>query len=87
MKYVVLFFIFFISLSSYAQAPGLDNLRLNAINFDKHWCLYLRELFGCESDFNSPIDKDHCLPSRAIIDYRAFDESRKEAKKVFGFKD
>lgn len=58
-----------------------DDLRISALEFDRHWDTYIRKLFGC--DLKGPTTPETCLESRATVDYMAFKRSRERAKKVF----
>ena len=66
---------------SRAQLEQDDTLRRQAVEFDKHWGLYLRNLFGCEP--TGPTTEETCDPSRGYIDYASFSKARDLAKKIF----
>lgn len=61
--------------------PVNHNLLLRAISFERHWDVFIRELFGCT--LTGPTDAEHCNVGRGKINYREFKLVREEAMKLF----
>lgn len=61
------------------DAP-IDDLKVKALHFDKHWNLYIRELFGCPEDGDTTVETCKITPT---VNYGEFLKARQEAKKVF----
>jgi hypothetical protein len=65
------------------MAAELDESRVRAMEFEKHWNTYIRRLFGCEEE-GAITRTDQCKPVLGQIDYKAFLKSKDRAKRVFG---
>jgi hypothetical protein len=52
-----------------------------ALEFDKHWGIALRKMFGCP--LVGDTNKETCSSGRAVIDYVEFGKAREMAKILF----
>lgn len=62
-----------------------DKQRTDAVAFDIHWDVYIRDLFGCErtGDLNPETCKEH----RALVNRREFHKAREAAKSLFDLRE
>jgi hypothetical protein len=55
----------------------------NIQKFEKHWQVFLKELFGCKDV--GLVSPESCKPSEGKIDYAAWEKARKAAKDMFEY--
>lgn len=85
LKKLLMLLTIFLTTSVVAQGPEIE-LMHKALAFEKHWDVYIRNLFGCKPapEVTSPYT---CNPSIGFVDYAAFIRSRSAAAKLFEFKE
>jgi hypothetical protein len=75
------FLLILILLPLFAQSPELDDLKTRVWNFEKHYDIFVRKLYGCP--LTGPATKDNCLYKNSTVDYAAFTKAQAAAKKLF----
>ncbi len=75
------FFLLFITLTLSAQSPAVDELKRRIYEFEKHYDVFFRKLYGCPA--KGQLSDEVCKPGQGTIDYRAFELSGRAAKKLF----
>lgn len=76
-KFLIAFALFVAS----AQTPEVDELKIKVYNFEKHYDVFFRKLFGCPAE--GFLTKENCFPNRGVVDYSSLQKARKEADKLF----
>lgn len=75
------FLLLILILPVFANSPTIDELRGNIFAFEKHYDVFFRKFYGCPAQ--GQLSNEVCKPERSYVDYKAFSEASKAAKKLF----
>ena len=67
------------------SAPTPIELYDKVLEFEKHWDIFVRNLFGCQK--TGETNSDTCKPSNGSINYSEWTRARNAAKKLFELED
>lgn len=70
-----------------AHSRTQDDFQRLAVEFERYWSPFVRELFGCSLDETVPMTQETCERGRAVVNYAAYTRARKAAKEMFDFTD
>lgn len=71
----------FICFTCLAQGPNLDELKLRVYEFEKHYDIFFRKLYGCPAQ--GQLSEKVCRAGQGTIDYKEYELARRAAKKLF----
>jgi hypothetical protein len=77
------FLLLFFTTILLAQSPKYDELKARVYNFEKHYDVFFRKLYGCPA--LGEISKLTCDATRSVIDNGNFQSARDKAKVLFDF--
>lgn len=67
------------------ETTGFDAAKRDAVSFDKHWDVYVRDLFGCPHE--GPTNGNTCEKTLSRLNAAEFAKARNAAKSTFGLRD